>query len=400
MESTEPSKRLILKPGKELSLGRHPWIFSGAVARVEGDPESGETVTVQSFSGDIIAAAAFSPSSSIRARVWSFKADENIDEDFFRRRITDAVQARDSLIDREKTNAYRIINGEADMLPGLIADKYNDYIVIQVLSSGPERWRDTIMKTIAEVIKPEGIYERSDTEVRKLEGLEPRSGHLWGKKPEGKLKILENGLKFAIDIATGQKTGFFLDQRLNRFRVRAFAKDKTVLDAYSYTGGFTLNALAAGAVSITAIETSAEALSLLKENISLNGFDENKLETKHGNVFEILRKFRDEGRKFDMIILDPPKFAPTVSSLERAMRGYKDINLLAMKLLSPGGTLFTFSCSGAMNIIRFIDMLGYAAADAGIDARIIEILSQAPDHPISPVFPESSYLKGCILRIN
>jgi 23S rRNA (cytosine1962-C5)-methyltransferase len=392
--------KLILKPGKELSLGRHPWIFSGAIARVEGEPESGETVQVQSFRGDAIAFAAFSPSSSIRARVWSFNPDEKIDEDFFRRRITGALKARDSFINDKNTNAYRLIYSEADLFPGLIADKYENYVVIQILSSGPEKWRETIVKMLAETVNPAGIYERSDIEVRKLEGLEPRSGHLWGNEPEEKITIVENGLKYLIDIKTGQKTGFFLDQRSNRLRVREFAAGKKILDAYSYTGGFTMNALAAGAESVTAIESSAEALSLLEVNAALNGFEKEKLEIRQGNVFELFRKFRDEGRKFDMIILDPPKFAPTVSSLDSAIRGYKDINLLAMKLLTPGGILFTFSCSGAMNIIRFIDMLGYAAADAGIDARIIEILSQAPDHPISPVFPESSYLKGCILKIN
>jgi len=392
--------KLILKLGKELSLGRHPWIFSGAIARVEGEPESGETVQVQSFRGDAIAFAAFSPSSSIRARVWSFNPDEKIDEDFFRRRITGALKARDSFINDKNTNAYRLIYSEADLFPGLIADKYENYLVIQILSSGPEKWRDTIVKMLVETVNPAGIYERSDMEVRKLEGLEPRSGHLWGNEPDEKITIVENGLKYLIDIKTGQKTGFFLDQRSNRLRVREFAAGKKILDAYSYTGGFTMNALAAGAESVTAIESSVEALSLLEANAALNGFDKKELEIKQGNVFELFRKFRDEGRKFDMIILDPPKFAPTVSSLDSAIRGYKDINLLAMKLLTPGGILFTFSCSGAMNIIRFIDMLGYAAADAGIDARIIEILSQAPDHPISPVFPESSYLKGCILKIN
>jgi len=392
--------KLILKLGKELSLGRHPWIFSGAIARVEGEPESGETVQVQSFRGDAIAFAAFSPSSSIRARVWSFNPDEKIDQDFFRRRITGALKARDSFINDKNTNAYRLIYSEADLFPGLIADKYENYLVIQILSSGPEKWRDTIVKMLVETVNPAGIYERSDMEVRKLEGLEPRSGHLWGNEPDEKITIVENGLKYLIDIKNGQKTGFFLDQRSNRLRVREFAAGKKILDAYSYTGGFTMNALAAGAESVTAIESSVEALSLLEANAALNGFDKKELEIKQGNVFELFRKFRDEGRKFDMIILDPPKFAPTVSSLDSAIRGYKDINLLAMKLLTPGGILFTFSCSGAMNIIRFIDMLGYAAADAGIDARIIEILSQAPDHPISPVFPESSYLKGCILKIN
>jgi len=383
-----------------MSLGRHPWIFSGAVARVEGEPESGETIQVQSFRGDAIAFAAFSPSSSIRARVWSFNPDEKIDEDFFRRRITGALKARDSFINDKNTNAYRIVYSEADLLPGLIADKYENYVVIQILSSGPEKWRETIVKILVETVNPAGIFERSDMEVRKLEGLEPRSGHLWGEEPEEKIAIVENGLKYLINIKTGQKTGFFLDQRSNRLRVREFAAGKKILDAYSYTGGFTMNALAAGAESVTAIESSAEALSLLEANAALNGFDKKELEIKQGNVFELFRKFRDEGRKFDMIILDPPKFAPTVSSLDSAIRGYKDINLLAMKLLTPGGILFTFSCSGAMNIIRFIEMLGYAATDAGIDARIIEILSQAPDHPISPVFPESSYLKGCILKIN
>jgi 23S rRNA (cytosine1962-C5)-methyltransferase len=392
--------KLILKPHKELSLGRHPWIFSGAITRVEGNPESGETVEVESFNGDTVALAAFSPSSSIRARVWSFDPNMKINEDFFRGKITEALKARKSFINDKNTNAYRLVYGEADLLPGLIADKYENYIVIQILSSGTEKWRETIVEILAETVKPAGIYERSDMEVRKLEGLEPRSGHLWGKEPGETITIVENGLKYLIDIKTGQKTGFFLDQRSNRLRVREFAAGKKILDAYSYTGGFAMNAFASGAKFITVIESSVEALSLLEANAALNGFEKEKLDIRHGNVFELFRKFRDEGRKYDMIILDPPKFAPTASSLDSALRGYKDINLLAMKLLTPGGILFTFSCSGAMNIIRFIEMLGYAATDAGIDSRIIEILSQAPDHPISPVFPESSYLKGCILKIN
>jgi 23S rRNA (cytosine1962-C5)-methyltransferase len=392
--------KLILKPGKELSLGKHPWIFSGAIARIEGEPQSGETVQVLSFKENPICLAAYSPKSSIRARVWSYNPEDEIDEKFFRRRIETAVNIRKSITTPADTNAMRLIYSEADLLPGLIADKYDEYIVVQLLSAGVEKWRDVLMNILGETLRPRGIYERSDLEVRKLEGLEQRTGIISGEVPEEKIPIVENNLKFLVDIRAGQKTGFYLDQRINRSRVRQLSEGKRVLDTYCYTGGFSLNALAGGAGSITAIDSSMEALELLEENATLNGFDKKALDIWQGNAFEVLRKFRDEKRNFDLIILDPPKFAPAASALESALRGYKDINLLAMKLLSSGGILVTFSCSGVLNLIRFIEMLGYAAKDAGVNARILEILSQSPDHPISPVFPESSYLKGCIVRID
>lgn len=392
--------KIILKPGKELSLGRHPWIFSGAIARIEGEPQSGETVRILSFKENPICLAAYSPVSSIRARAWSFNPDETIDEDFFGRRIENALNYRKTFAGNIKTNAERLVYSEADFMPGLVVDKYNEYLVVQFLSAGAEKWRDILISILNDKLQPKGIYERSDSEVRKLEGLEPRTGKVAGEIPEEKIMIEENDLKFLVDIKNGQKTGFFLDQKMNRNRIRQIAGGKRVLDVYCYSGGFSLNALATGAKSLTAIDSSLEALELLEENTSLNGFDKNTLDIWQGNAFEILRKFRDEKRNFDMIILDPPKFAPTVSSLESALRGYKDINLLAMKLLSAGGILVTFSCSGALNINRFIEMLGYAAKDSAVNARIIEILSQSPDHPISPVFPESSYLKGCIVRID
>lgn len=392
--------RLILKPGKEKSLGRHPWIFSGAVARLDGEPQSGETVEVCTFSGEPFALAAFSPASNIRARIWSFDCDDKIDEDFFSRRIENAIEARKTVVFPAETNAVRLIYGESDLLPGLIVDRYGDYLVIQFLSAGAEKWRQAVINTLNSIIKPLGIYDRSDVEVRKLEGLELHKGIISGDLPKGKTEIVENGLRFLIDIENGQKTGFYLDQRSNRFRLRQMVFGKNVLDAYSYTGGFTLNALCGEASTVTVIDSSRETLELLEENAVLNGFDKNSLDIWQGNVFDLLRKFRDENRKFDVVILDPPKFAPTAASLESALRGYKDINLLAMKLLTPGGILFTFSCSGALNAVRFIEMTGYAAKDAGVNARITEILTQAPDHPISPVFPESFYLKGCIARID
>ena len=385
---------ITLKSGREKSLlRRHPWIFSGAVERVDKDSASGATVDVLSFNGDFLARAAYSPTSQIRARVWTFN-DEPVDAVFFRKRIKSAIHSRDTWNLKHDTDAIRLIHAESDGLPGLIVDRYGDVLVLQSLTAGSEFWKQAIADILLEETGLKNIYERSDADVRKLEGLESRVGILRGTIPDSQITITEHGLKFNVNFAEGHKTGFYLDQRANRQRVRELANDEDVLDCFCYTGGFTVNALAGGAKSVVSIDSSAEALRLGRENVLLNGL------TQPGwieaDVFQRLRKFRDERRSFDMIILDPPKFAPTASQVDKAARAYKDINLLAFKLLRPGGILFTFSCSGGVDADLFQKIVAGAALDANAEAQIVEHLSQAADHPVSLNFPEGTYLKGLV----
>jgi 23S rRNA (cytosine1962-C5)-methyltransferase len=388
---------LTLKPGREKSLlRRHPWIFSGAVARVDGNPATGETVDLLTATGQFLARAAYSPSSQIRARVWTFDPSEQVDTDFFRRRIQASLATRHKLNLTLKTDAFRIIHAESDGLPGLIADRYSKTLVVQFLSAGAELWRETIANTLLELTGLETIYERSDADVRELEGLAPNSGLLRGAINQLPLTITENDLKFHVDISEGHKTGFYLDQRANRIRVRELAEDRDVLDCFCYTGGFTVNALAGGAKSVFSVDSSAEALSLCRENVALNSAENAPHSVIEGDVFQLLRRFRDEGREFDLIILDPPKFAPTAAQAEKAARGYKDINLLGFKLLRSGGILVTFSCSGGVDAALFQKIIASAALDAGAYAQIVEHLSQGLDHPVALNFPEGAYLKGLI----
>jgi 23S rRNA (cytosine1962-C5)-methyltransferase len=389
--------QLILKEGREKSLlRRHPWIFSGAVAEMRGDPESGATVEVLSSHGDWLARAAYSPHSQIRARIWSFDPDQAVDADFIRQRLEAAIRARDPY--RAESDALRLIHAESDGLPGLVLDQYGEVLVAQFLSAGAEHWKDEIADFGSQIAECKHVYERSDADVRTLEGLESADGWLRG---EGRtqIKIEENGLKFQVDLAGGHKTGFYLDQRRNRLRVRQLAAGRDVLDCFAYTGGFAVNVLAGDAASVTLVEESAGALAEAEGHAALNGLPADKMELIEADVFSQLRSFRDGRRSFDMIILDPPKFAPTRSQVERAARGYKDINLLAFKLLRPGGLLVTFSCSGGVDAGLFQKIVAGAALDAGVDARILERLSQAPDHPVALPFPEGEYLKGLICQI-
>jgi 23S rRNA (cytosine1962-C5)-methyltransferase len=396
---------LVLKPGREKSLlRRHPWIFSGAIGRVDGNPDSGGTVDLLSSKGDFLARAAYSPQSQICARVWTFDPSESVDADFFRRRISCSLAVRAGLRPAP-TDALRLINAESDGLPGLIVDRYAGTLVVQFLAAGAEYWRETIADLLLELTGLKDIYERSDADVRELEGLPPSVGALRGALHETRITIHENGLKFLVNIATGHKTGFYFDQRENRRRVRQLAEGRQVLDCFCYTGGFTVNSLAGGAKSVLSVDSSADALALCRENVSLNALPSTlhpSPSTLHttleGDVFQILRKFRDEGRQFDLIILDPPKFAPTAAQADKAARGYKDINLLAFKLLRPGGILVTFSCSGGVSAELFQKIVAGAALDARVDAQIVEYLSQAPDHPVALNFPEGAYLKGLVCR--
>jgi len=387
--------KIILKPGREKSLLRHhPWVFSGAIDRLEGSPAPGETVNILSSQGEYLARAAYSPSSQIRARAWTFD-DEPVDRDFLKRRIQTAIQSRNSYSKRAESDAYRLIHAESDGLPGLIVDRYMDTLVIQFLSAGPEFWREPVTDLLLELTGLENIYERSDADVRELEGLPTRRGWLRGDGPETCI-IQENSLKFKVDLAAGHKTGFYFDQRLNRAQVRGLAKDRDVLDCFCYTGGFSLNALAGGAKSVLSVDSSTDALTLCSENATLNGFPADRHNLLEGDVFQVLRKFRDEARSFDLIVLDPPKFAPTVSQAERAARGYKDINLLGFKLLRAGGLLVTFSCSGGIDPALFQSIIASAALDAGSQAQIVEHLFQSADHPVALNFPEGAYLKGLV----
>jgi 23S rRNA (cytosine1962-C5)-methyltransferase len=390
---------LTLKPGREKSLlRRHPWIFSGAVAHVDGDPAPGATVDLLAPNGEFMARAAYSPSSQIRARVWTFDPDEMVDAPFFRWRIATALAGRDTRHLAPGTDAFRLVHAESDGLPGLIVDRYADTLVTQFLSAGPELWRETIADILLEETGLHSIYERSDADVRELEGLAQRTGPLRGSIPDSPFTIHEHGLLFKVNIARGHKTGFYLDQRENRLRVRTLAEGRDVLDCFCYTGGFTVNALAGGAKSVLSVDASADALALCRENVALNSSLESRHSVLEGDVFQLLRKFRDEARSFDLIVLDPPKFAPTSAQAEKAARGYKDINLLAFKLLRPGGLLVTCSCSGGVDAALFQKIVASAALDAGVDAQILAHLEQAPDHPVALDFPEGTYLKGLVCR--
>ena len=387
---------IILNPNREKSLlRRHPWIFTGAVHHVDGNPASGATVDLISSEGHFLARASYSPISQIRARVWTF-TDEPVDKEFFRKRIKSALALRDTCHLTRDTDSYRLIHAESDGIPGLIVDRYNNVLVLQSLTAGSEFWKETIADILVEETGIENIYERSDADVRELEGLKPLIGILRGTIPDSKIMIDEYNLKFIVDIQHGHKTGFYLDQRHNRHRVGEFAKDRDVLNCFCYTGGFSIHVLANGAKSVLSVDSSADALALLEENIALNNLPADRHTSLEGDVFQLLRKFRDENRSFDMIILDPPKFAPTAAHAEKASRAYKDINLLAFKLLRHGGMLFTYSCSGGIDAALFQKIVASAALDAGTDATIIEYLSQGSDHPVSLHFPEGAYLKGLV----
>ena len=392
-------KQLILKPGREKSLlRRHPWVFSGAVARVQGDPEAGDSVALRAAGGEFLAWAAYSPASQIRARVWSWEEKERIDGDFLRARLRRALGARERLLSADDSDALRLAHGESDGLPGVIADRYGDVVVLQLLSAGAERWRSELADAVRELTGCACVFERSDADVRALEGLPAKSGVLHGALPAAGVQLREHGLTYGVDVAAGHKTGFYLDQRDNRKRIGALARGREVLNCFCYTGGFTLNALAGGAKSVLSVDSSADALAQAQENLCRNELDAARAEWQDADVFKYLRALRDQGRSFDLVVLDPPKFAPTAAFAEKAARGYKDINLLALKLLRPGGLLASFSCSGGVSAELFQKILAGAALDAGVDASIVGHFAAAADHPVLLSFPEGDYLKGLLLR--
>jgi 23S rRNA (cytosine1962-C5)-methyltransferase len=400
--SADPGARrgpqLYLLPGRDRSLAlRHPWIFSGAVERIEGSPEPGATVTVRASDGRSLACAAYSPASKIRARVWSFDPATHVDGAFIAGRVAEAAAARVAMLDA-RHSAVRLVHGESDGLPGVVADRYDGIIVVQLTSAGAERWREAIVGALAAQHKVACVYERSDAEVRTLEGLPPRTGAAWGTLP-AQVSIVEDGLTYRVDPVAGQKTGFYLDQRDNRRLVRRLAAGRRVLNAFCFSGGFTLAALAGGAESVASIDSSAEALAQGRANLEANpALDARRNDWIEADAFADLRRLRNEGASFDLAVLDPPKFAPTAAHAQRAARAYKDVNLLALKLLAPGGLLATFSCSGGVSADLFQKILAGAAVDAGAQVQILRKLGASADHPVALDFPEGEYLKGLLLR--
>lgn len=390
-----------LKAGKEKSVQKkHPWIFGSAIHSVENQPNDGDTVEVYSNRGEWLARGTFSSRSNIQIRLWTWDETENIDQNLIHRRIQKAVETRENILVGGESNAYRLIFSESDSLPGLVVDRYNTTIVIQLSGWGVEKWKDEIIRTLTDVVPHSQIYERSDDEVRLMEGLPVRQQLISGSRLENPVIITENDIRYFVDVANGHKTGFYLDQRENRRIVMRYAFGRDVLDCFSYTGGMAIPCILAGAKTVECIESSNDALALLKRNCELNNIHDHQYLIHQSDVFYKLREFRDRGKRFDMVILDPPKFAPTIKFIEKASRGYKDINLLAMKLLNPGGLLATFSCSGGVDISLFQKILFGAALDAGRDVKIISRFSQGCDHPVALNFPEGFYLKGFVLQVD
>ena len=389
---------VVLAPGRERSVThRHPWIFAGAIQSVQGAPASGDTVVVTSTGGEPLAVAAFSAASQIRARVWSFDPGCTVDTTFIAHRISHAAAMRAPMLDAKHT-AARLLNGESDGLPGIVADRYGETVVLQLTSAGAERWRDAIVAALAGLPGVTCVYERSDAEVRTLEGLPPRTGLAAGMLPRDPV-IVEDGIAYGVDPVAGQKTGFYLDQRDNRRLVRTLARGRRVLNVFCYTGGFTLAALAGGAARAMSIDSSEDAISQGRANLARNASIAGmSAEWIAADAFTELRRLRNAGATFDLIVLDPPKFAPTAAHAQRAARAYKDVNLLALKMLEPGGLLATFSCSGGVSPELFGKIVAGAAVDAKADVQVLRKLGASADHPVGLAFPEGEYLKGLLLR--
>jgi len=400
--------QVIVRAGKERSLERrHPWLYAGGVEHVIGDPTSGDTVALIDASGGFLAWAAWSPQSTIRARAWSFEREDRIDPAWFTARIQRAIERRRHL--HERTDAVRLIFGEADGLPGLVVDRYGSQLVIQCLAAGVAAHREVLVDALVATTGCVDVYERSDAAVRAREGLESTTGVLRGREPSGPIEIVEDGIRYGVDIVSGHKTGFYIDQRDNRRAVREeigrLRLDRTdqpitMLNAFSYTGGFSLAALAGGAASALTVDSSAEALAMAQHNAQRNGFGPEQLVAAQSDVFALLSEAAQQQRRFDLIVLDPPKFAPSASHVERAARAYKEINRKALGLLHPGGALFTFSCSGAIDVDLFQKIVAGAVIDAQVDCSLVRRLGAGDDHPMAMTHPEGEYLKGLLLRRN
>ncbi|HGM5805632.1 TPA: 23S rRNA (cytosine(1962)-C(5))-methyltransferase RlmI [Serratia marcescens] len=392
--------RLHLAKGREKSLlRRHPWVFSGAVQRVEGKAHSGETIDILDSQGKWLARGAYSPESQIRARVWTFQPDEEINIDFFIRRLQQAQSWRDWVAQRDGLDGYRLIAGESDGLPGITIDRFQNFLVLQLLSAGAEYQRPALLSALQHCYPECSIYDRSDVAVRKKEGLPLAQGPVLGDLPPELLPITEHGMKLLVDIQQGHKTGFYLDQRDSRLAARNYSAGRRVLNCFSYTGAFAVSALMGGCAQVISVDTSQAALDIARQNVELNKLDLNKAEFVRDDVFQLLRNYRTQGEKFDLIIMDPPKFVENKNQLASACRGYKDINMLALQLLNPGGILLSFSCSGLMPTDLFQKILADAAVDAGRDVQFIEQFRQAADHPVIATYPEGLYLKGFACRV-
>ncbi|WP_159739165.1 class I SAM-dependent methyltransferase [Vibrio atypicus] len=392
---------IYLVKGRDKSLRRkHPWVFSRGISKVEGEPALGETVDVFTHDGKWLAKAAYSPHSQIRARVWSFNKEE-IDKSFFVKRIQGAQLLRQDIIERDGLTGYRLIAAESDGLPGITIDKYQDYLVCQLLSAGAEHLKQALVDALIEVFPECSIYERSDVAVRKKEGLEETTGVLHGDEPPKSVVIEENGVKISVDIVGGHKTGFYLDQRDSRQQAMKYVKNKEVLNCFSYTGGFGLYALKGEAKRVINADVSQPALDIAKHNAQLNEFDISKKRAVflNADVFKLLREYRDQGTKFDVVIMDPPKFVSSKNNLTSGANGYKDINMLAMQILKPGGTLLTYSCSGLMSSDLFQKVIADAALDSGREVKFVERFEQAADHPTDSAYPEGFYLKGFACKV-
>jgi 23S rRNA (cytosine1962-C5)-methyltransferase len=394
------SARISLNNGREKSLLRkHPWIFSKAINKIKGKPMLGDTVDVFDSKGNWLAKGAYSPESQIRVRVWSFKEHQEIDYDFFVGRIQSAQKRRNWFISQGKLTGYRLIAGESDGLPGVTVDKYDNFIVCQLLSAGADFHRYTLVRCLSNLYPGCHIYERSDVDVRKKEGLEPVTGWLTTPQPSTECVIEEYGIKIHVDIASGHKTGFYLDQRDSRVTAGKFAHNKTVLNCFSYTSTFSLHCAANQAKEVINVDVSESALAMGQRNLALNGLSDANVSFVKEDVFKLLRAYKKQHRQFDMIILDPPKFVESKAQLTAACRGYKDINMLAMQLLKPGGILLTFSCSGLMEVSLFQKVVADAALDANRKVYFVERLQQAADHPTSSNYPEGYYLKGLVCQV-
>jgi len=382
-------------------LQHHPWIFSGAIERFEGEVVDGDVVEVRDAGRNWLARGALNRRSQIAVRLLTWRQDEAVDRAFWQKRLERALATRQALADAPTTTAYRLVHAESDYLPGLVVDRYGEWLVVQFLTLGIERWKEELVGLLVGLLgsSVRGVYERSDVDVRAKEGLDERVGLLWGEEPPELVKVLENGHRFLVDVRRGRKTGFYLDQRENRARLPAFCSGAKVLDTFAYSGAFGIYAAAGGAARVTLVDSSAPALDLAQRNFALNGFERCSVEYVEGDVFSVLRGYRAQGRLFDVIVLDPPKFARSGREVERAARAYKDVNLLAFRLLRPGGTLFTFSCSGAVSADLFQKIVFGAAVDAEREAQMLGALAQGADHPVALTFPEGAYLKGLICQV-
>jgi 23S rRNA (cytosine1962-C5)-methyltransferase len=394
--------RLLLRRGRATPvLRRHPWIFSGSIDSIEGNPDDGSIVDVYDAGHNWLARGYINQQSQITVRLLTWQRDDHVDRAFWRHRLERCISARQSLADDPTTTAYRLVHAESDYVPGLIVDCYGDWLVVQFLTLGMDRRRDEIVELLADLLAPAGIYERSDVDVREKEGLERKSGLLWGEEPPYQIEILENGHRFLVNVREGHKTGYYIDQRENRVQVVPFCRNpgSEVLDAFAYSGAFSVYAAAGGASRLTLVDSSGTALDLARQNLALSTTGAQQAEYVEGDVFTVLRAYRAEERRFDVIVLDPPKFAHTRREVEQASRAYKDINLLAFQLLRPGGVLFTFSCSGRVSADLFQKIVFGALADTDREGQIIGQLAQGADHPVALTFPEGAYLKGLICRV-